>query len=167
MSVPFDDIVVRINNSVLVSTRAYFEDWLKIEFISVKVSSGDVDVINPKDLTAVMGISGSTKILIAYSFEHDLVSHILAQETALLDIPGDELHLYRHDVIAELANIVIGHSTKTLAKPGETIGISPPLVIDGANNFRRPKGAVFTCFSCSTAQGKFDVYCISPKDLAS
>jgi CheY-specific phosphatase CheX len=165
MNAKVDDIVVRIKASVLVSTKAYFEDWLKIEFLSVKVSSGDVHVINPRDMTAIIGVSGSTKILIAYSFDQDLVSAILAQETESLDIPGDELNLYRHDVIAELANIVVGHSTKTLAKEGETIGISPPLVIEGDNNFRRPKGAVFTCFSCRTILGKFDVYCISPKAL--
>ena len=165
MSAPLDDIVVRIQDSMIVATTAYFVDWLKIEFSSVNVSSGDVDVISPRDMTAVIGISGATKILMVYSFDHDLVSAILAQETAGLDIPSDELSFYRHDVIAELANVVLGHGTKTFANQGETIGISPPMVLEGKNSFRRPKGAVFTCFSCRTFHGILDVYCISPKDI--
>ena len=167
MSVPLDDIVVRIQKSVIAATTAYFVDWLKIEFLSVKVTSGDIDVISPRDMTAIIGLSGSTKILYAYSFDHDLVSAILAQETSSLDIPGDELNVYRHDVIAELANVVLRHSIKTLVDQGETIGISPPMVIEGENNFRRPKGAIFTCYRCRTHQGVLDVYCISPKDLDS
>lgn len=165
MSAPMDDIVVRIRDSVIVATSAYFLDWLKIEFLSVKVSSGDFNVMSPRDMTAIIGMSGTTKILIAYSFDHDLVSAILAQETAGLDIPSDELDTYRHDVIAELANVVLGHGIKTFANQGETIGISPPMVLEGKNSFRRPKGAVFTCFSCLTVHGMLDVYCISPKDL--
>jgi len=165
MNAPFDDIVYRIQDSVIVATKAYFEDWLKIEFLSVKVSSGDVDVISPRDLTAIIGMFGSTNIIIVISLQHDLVNAILAQETAGLDIPRDELDLYRHDVIAELANIVLGHSTKTFGNQGEVIKISPPMVVEGPNNFRRPKGAIYTCFSCRTVPGMLDVYCISPKDL--
>jgi CheY-specific phosphatase CheX len=165
MSAPLDDFLVRIQNSVIAATTTYFQDWLKIEFLSVKVTSGDIDVISPRDMTAVIGMSGATKILIAYSFDHDLVSAILAQETSSLDIPGDELNVYRHDVIAELANVVLRHSTKSFESQGETIGISPPMVIEGENNFRRPKGAVFTCYRCRTLHGVLDVYCISPKDL--
>jgi len=164
MSAELDDIVVRIQDSVIAATTAYFLDWLKIEFSSVKVSSGDVDVISPRDMTAIIGISGATKILMAYSFDDELVSAILAQETSSLDIPGDELDIYRHDVIAELANVVLRHSTKTFPNQGETIGMSPPMVVEGKNNFRRPKGSVFTCFRCQTVHGILDVYCISSKD---
>jgi CheY-specific phosphatase CheX len=165
MSAPFDNIVYRIQDSVIVATKAYFQDWLKIEFLSVKVSSGDVDVISPRDITAVIGMFGETKITIAISLENDLVSAILAQETAGLGIKGDELDFYRNDVIAELANLVLGHSTKNFANQGEIIKISPPMVIEGENNFRMPKGAVFSCFSCRTVPGILDVYCISPKDM--
>jgi CheY-specific phosphatase CheX len=165
MSAPLDDIVVRIQDSVIAATTAYFQDWLKIEFLSVKVSSGEIDVISPRDMTAIIGMSGAAKILIAYSFDHDLVSAILEQETSSLDIPGDELDIYRHDVIAELANVVLCQSTKTFANQGETIGISPPMVIEGENNFRRPKGSVFTCYRCRTVHGILDVYSISTKEL--
>jgi CheY-specific phosphatase CheX len=165
MSAPLDDIVDRIGKSVLVATKAYFEDWLKIEFLSVKVTSGEFNVISPRDMTAIIGMFGSINILVAITLDDDLVNAILDQETASLGIPSDELSLYRNDVIAELASVVLGHGTKAFGNQDENIKISPPMVLEGKNNFRRPKGSVFTCFTCRTVQGMFDVYCISPKDL--
>jgi CheY-specific phosphatase CheX len=165
MSAQIDDIAIRILDSVMLATTAHFQDSLKIKFISAHKSYGEVDAFIPADMTVVIGVSGPVHALVAFSFDNDLVSQLLEIETAGLEIPRDELDIYRHDVLAETVNIVLGHSTRALANMGEAIGLSPPMVLEGENNFRRPKGAVFTCFKCLTVHGILDVYCISPKDL--
>ena len=166
MSTQIDDITIRILDAVMVATTDYFQDSLKIKFLSMHKSYGEIDAFSPADMTAVIGVSGPVNALVAFSFDNDLVSYLLEVETAGLAIPGDELDIYRHDVIAELANVVLGHSTKTLAKTGGVIGLSPPIVLEGKGSFRRPKGALFACVRYKTAYGLLEIYTISPMDLS-
>jgi CheY-specific phosphatase CheX len=166
MSAPIDNVVIRILDSVILATTAHFQDSLRIKLISSEITYGEIDVFTPSDMTAIIGVSGPVNALIAFNFDNELVSHLLEIETAGLDVPGDELDIYRHDVIAELANVVLGHSTQTLAKKGEAIGLSPPIVLDGKGSFRRPKGSFFACVSYRSIYGLLDIYTISPMGLS-
>jgi CheY-specific phosphatase CheX len=165
MSAPIEDISIRIMDSVMLATTAHFQDSLKIKFLSTHKSFGEIDAFSPADMTVVIGLSGPVNALVAFSFDNDLVNQLLEIETAGLDIPGDELDIYRHDVLAETVNIVLGHSTGTLARMGETIGLTPPIVLEGKGSFRRPKGALFSCVSYKSAYGVLDIYIISPKNI--
>lgn len=166
MSDQREDVVLKVLDSVMLATTAHFQDSLKIKFLLTKKSYGEIDAFSPADMTAVIGISGPINALVAFSFDNDLVNHLLELETEGLAIPGDELDIYRHYVIAELANVVLGHSTATLAKTGDAIGLSPPMVLEGKGSFRRPKGALFASVSYKTMYGLLDIYTISPMDLS-
>ena len=166
MSDQREDVVLKVLDSVMLATTAHFQYSLKIKFLLTKKSYGEIDAFSPADMTAVIGISGPINALVAFSFDNDLVNHLLELETEGLAIPGDELDIYRHDVIAELANVVLGHSTANLAKTGDAIGLSPPMVLEGKGSFRRPKGALFASVSYKTMYGLLDIYTISPMDLS-
>jgi CheY-specific phosphatase CheX len=165
MKEQMDDAVLRILNSVMMATTAHFQDSLKISFLSTQMSCGDIDEFKSRDMTVIIGISGPACALLAFSFDMDLVNHLLEIETAGLEISADELDFYRHDVIAETVNIVLGHSTGALAKTGEAVGLTPPIVIEDGGSIRRPKGAVFSSVSCQSNHGLLDVFTISPMHL--
>ena len=156
-----DDIIIRVLDSVMSATTAHFQDSLNITMLSTQQSCGEIDAFSPADMTVVIGLSGPVNALVAYSFDNDLVNHLLEIETAGLEIPGDELDIYRHDVLAETVNIVLGHCTGALAKTGHPVGLTPPIVLDGKGSFRRPKGALFACVNYKTAYGALDIYTIS------
>jgi len=160
-----DEVIVTIRNTVMSATAAYFQKTLDIAFLSTETYAGEINMLEPRDMTTIIAISGPVKALIAFCFDETVVSHLVEIETAGLEIPGDELNIYRHDVVAEIANIILGHSLKALAGSGEAIALSPPLVLEGKGSFRRPKGANFAHVSYKTHYGYMDVDFISPVDL--
>ena len=162
-----DDAIIRVRDSVMAATAAHFQNNLQIEFLSTETYEGEINMMVPRDMTTIVGISGPVKALIAFCFDETVVSYLLNIETAGLEIPGDELNIYRHDVVAETANIVLGHSLKTLAGTGDAIALSPPLVLEGKGSFRRPRGANFAHVSYKTIYGFLDVDFISPMVLDS
>jgi CheY-specific phosphatase CheX len=156
-----DDIIISVLDSVMAATTAHFQNSLNLTIISSQKSYGEIDAFSPADMTVVIGLSGPVNALVAYSFDNDLVNHLLEIETEGLEIPGDELDIYRHDVLAETVNIVLGHCTGDLARAGEPIGLTPPIVLEGKGSFRRPKGALFACVNLKTPYGILDIYTIS------
>jgi CheY-specific phosphatase CheX len=165
MNEQIDDSVTRIMDSVMLATTAHFQDSLKINFLSTQISYGDIEEFKPRDMTVFIGISGPDCALFAFSFDMDLVNQLLEIETAGIEISSDELDIYRRDVLAETVNIVLGHSTRALAKLGEPIRLSPPIVLEDEGSLRRPKGAFFARVSCQSNHGLLDVFTISPKHL--
>lgn len=157
------EVVIRISDAVISATTAHFRDALKINFLSTQQACGMAsDIIKLRDLTTIIGFSGPFNALVAFSFDMSLVNTLLEIETAGLDISDDELVFFRQDVIAETINIVLGHSTKSLAKSGEAICLSPPMMVEANGHLRRPKDAVFIRDSITTDTGIFDVFFISP-----
>ncbi len=165
MSEQLDDSIVRVCDAVMSATTSHFLVSLKIKFLSSSTDYGEINELKLRNLTAVIGMSGPVSALVAFSFDLALADHLLAIETEGLDIPADEKDFYRLDMIAETVNIVLGHCTKSLAKLGYPVGLSPPIVLEDAGKLRRPKGAVFSSISHNTSYGVLDVIFITPPDL--
>ncbi len=165
MSEQLDDSVVRVCDAVISATTSHFLISLKIKFLSTSTNFGEIDELKLRNLTAVIGVSGPVRALVAFSFDMDLANHLLAIETEGLDIPSDEQVFYRLDMIAETVNLVLGHCTKNLAVTGQPIGLTPPIVLEDAGSLRRPKGAIFSSISHNTSYGVLDVVFITPPEL--
>jgi len=165
MSEQLDDSVVRVCDAVISATTSHFLISLKIKFLSTSTNFGEIDELKLRNLTAVIGVSGPVRALVAFSFDMDLANHLLAIETEGLDISSDEQVFYRLDMIAETVNIVLGHCTKNLAVTGQPIGLTPPIVLEDAGSLRRPKGAIFSSISHNTSYGVLDVVFITPPEL--
>ena len=82
-----------------------------------------------EDVTAVVGISGTTRGSVYVSMSEPTARAIVGRMIGSEVTAFDEL---AQSGIAELANVVAGTATITLANQGFTADVSPPLMLVGA-----------------------------------
>jgi len=167
MNIPVDPVIVKILDVILSSATTHFKESLDIHVLSTRTTFLKVDTVSLSHKTAIIGVSGAVNALIAFSFNDALANHLVQVETANLSLSKTEQASYQFDVIAENVNIMIGHSTHILAKTGELIKLTSPIVLEDGGNLHRPKGAVYASISALTDKGSFDVEFITAVDLPS
>lgn len=116
-------------------------------------------------VTAIMGLSGSLHVLVAFSFSSSLADHVFRTSTAELAIAPEEKETMMNESTSEVINLVIGHSMEDLDRLGDTISLSPPAVISEGRQLHRPRDACFSELAFSTDQGMLNVFFIAPPDL--
>jgi CheY-specific phosphatase CheX len=145
-------------------TEFYLKETLSLEVLSIKQSIETLETIALRDMTAIITLCGLSCYSIAFSFNRKLSYEILriqSQEHGL-DIDEHDYNSYSKYAIAEMANIILGLSCNDLQENGQLLTISPPLVIEKAEELHRPKNASFSQLTINTNFGDFDVNCIAP-----
>lgn len=113
--------------------------------LSAKVKRGDIGVGsgegNPRDLMAMIGLSGPARGMVALAFPVDtaltMVNRLLGTETRVVD---DSVS----DAMAELVNIVAGGAKAKFPIDGPPIDLSLPTVVRGNSyNIDYPTGSVW------------------------
>ena len=113
--------------------------------LSAKAKRGEIGVGkpegNPRDLMALIGLSGPARGMVALSFPVDtaltMVNRLLGTETRVVD---DSVS----DAMAELVNIVAGGAKAKFPIDGPPIDLSLPTVVRGNSyNVDYPSGSVW------------------------
>ena len=102
--------------------------------LNAKVKRGEVGVcrgdLNPKDIMALIGLSGQIRGMVALAFPVNtalkIVGRLLGMEHKILDDTAS-------DAIAEVVNIVAGGAKAKLKVEGPPIDLSLPTVVRGNN----------------------------------
>ncbi|MCL4693933.1 MAG: chemotaxis protein CheX [Candidatus Hydrogenedentes bacterium] len=125
-----------------------------------KVSRGEIGVCagskNPRDIMAIIGMSGPTRGTVALSFPTTtalaMVGKLLGQNVTIIDETVS-------DGIAELVNIVAGSAKAKLVKDDETpMDLSLPTVVRGNNySVEYPSQAVWLEVPFSSSLGAFSL----------
>ena len=159
------DVMPKIIQSALSRTRLFLAEEIGIPVTEATPSMGRLDLLDLRDVTAIVGVGGAVNILMAFSFERRLLEEVTARFAAGIDIPEEERDFYLQDTAAEMVNIVAGHCTIDLENPDQIISLSPPVIVNEAKSIRRPNQAVFACLCLNTDFGQVDIDFIGPGEL--
>jgi CheY-specific phosphatase CheX len=116
-------------------------------------------------MTAIVGVGSGDGLYIAYSYDEPLIRVITKRYTVGLIIPAGEEDLYARETASDVVNVIIGNCTADLAKRGELITLSPPVLMEGARTIRgRPKTTI-AALTLRFPEGALDVAFVGPKLL--
>ena len=159
---------------VSTGTQNYLQTTHGIACSNPALLDGDFDALAPiKGITAIVGMGGPISMLVAVSFEQELLNHLFVRETEGLDIPEAERDTYVREMAAEIVNIILGNCTADLeesVKDGQNktkISMSPPVVILDVDRIHRSQSAAFTSVSLKTMFGRFAISIVGPRELIS
>jgi CheY-specific phosphatase CheX len=151
--------------AVLKRTRAYLEDEVGISVIRKEAVIGNIDVLELRTVTTIVGTAGPVNLLIAFSFAPALLDHLLDLVAAEIGVEAHERPQFLLETAAETVNFILGHATADLAEENGEVTLTPPMVLAGGRSIHRPKKAIFYAVELSTAHGKLDIYFIGPSAM--
>ncbi len=146
-------------------TGAYLRDEIGLNVSTNKMVLGNLDVLELRDITTIVGTGGPVNLLIAFCFERGLLEHLYQVATAHLDIAPHEQAIFLRETASETVNFILGHATADFARDGSDVTLSPPVVLEGGRRIHRPNKAMFAALELSTNYGILDVYFIGPPEL--
>ncbi len=160
------DEVGQVMQFAIARARSHFESEYGISVTEAESGGGDLDSLTLLGMTAIIGMGGSVNLLIAFSFQEDLVNVLYQRMTRDFDVQPDEVEMYREAAAGEGVNTILGHCTIDLQnRDGPVISLTPPVILDQAKTIRRMKDAVFYTQSLKTDFGRMNISLVGPRDL--
>ena len=139
-------------------TRSYLAGEMSTDTLAFQDVTADPVTATLKEHTVIMGVGGSSGFLTAFSFSQELGDRLFQQTTSQMDISPEEGMTYRHSVLAEAVNVIVGHWLAEIGQPDTAISLSPPIVLNGTQNIHLQDDAVFTSTSLMTDAGSVDIH---------
>lgn len=134
----------------VIQTNYHFENVQKLEL---------------RYLTSLLGIEGEMQILVLFSFDESLIQSIFKIYSADLDIEADEQAMMLEETSGDLLNIVVGNVLTAFSQKGVSTSFSPPITLTEAKSIVRHKEAMFNVAELTTLQGMVSIFCVAPKSL--
>lgn len=160
--------IKRVMAATLDRTQEYLGSEFGLHVVSKAPSTGDLESLELRGTTAVIGIDGVIDLYVAFSFDEILLQKLYEQMTEGMNISLDEAEEIKNATAGEVMNIVLGHCLMQLQDfDSEIINISPPTVMNLVKTVPRIKDAVFHLRTLMTENGNIDVYLIGPRYLFS
>jgi CheY-specific phosphatase CheX len=116
-----------------------------------------------RSMTAIVGVGSGAGIYIAYSYDDTLIRAMMKLYTAGLSIAPEEEELYIQETASDIVNVIVGNSTADLAKRGECITLSPPVLIVGARTIQSRRETACAALTLNFSMGVLDVTLVGPK----
>lgn len=114
--------------------RGFLHEEIGIEVIKTEQKAECSSCFVLKPYTALMSISGSFSMNIAFSFDSKLIEQVYRVYCHELDFDDSERLEHIDETAADMINIVVGNSTEQLANDGTLVKISVPIVINEASS---------------------------------
>ncbi|ADH85376.1 chemotaxis protein CheX [Desulfurivibrio alkaliphilus] len=157
--------VRRLMQAIGKRTIEYLKEELEIPVNKAYQAGEDVVRMQLRELTSILALDAEIRLLVAFSFDHDLAEKILTASAEGLQIADDERDEMREEAVAEMINIVAGNAIAGHETKGKTISITPPVVINEAKTITRHKGATFRTIQIVTGAGLMSIHFVGPKDF--
>jgi CheY-specific phosphatase CheX len=116
-----------------------------------------------RSMTAIVGVGSGAGLYIAYSYDDSLIRAMPKLYTAGLSIASEEEELYLRETASDIVNVIVGNSTANLARRGEIINLSPPVLMVGARTIQGRRDTAFAALTLSFSVGVLDVMFVGPK----
>jgi len=161
-AVIFDEkLIANIMQSLKKRTIAYFDG----EF-GISVDDSDLDSFNLFDMTVIIAMTGGVvNLLVAFSFQYDLINALYERVTEGFCIQPDEVEMYREAAAGEVVNTILGHWTIDLQKLDQQgIAMTPPVILDRVNSIRHMKDAILRTQALNTPTGRMNIRLLGKVD---
>jgi len=169
MGVPFpvklDHEIASVVEVVERRTLDFMRDELGLTPSGVSRRLHRAEQVDLRSITAIVGVGSRAGLYVAYSYEDSLIQVMMRRYTAELSVGPDEEELYIHETASDVVNVIVGNCTEDLASRGETISLSPPVLMAGARTIQSRPEATIAVLSLQFAEGMLDLAFVGPKIL--
>jgi CheY-specific phosphatase CheX len=158
--------VQQVMQSAIARTCGHFESECGIQVTRADSCAGDVESLALLGMTAIIGVGGRINLLIAFSFEDDLINTLYQRMTEDIEVQPDEVEMYREAAAGELVNTIVGNCTIDLQHlDRQGISMTPPIILDRAKTIRRMKNSMFYTQGLNTIFGRMSISLVGPREL--
>lgn len=156
-----DNIIERILQPLAVRTKEFLEEDMEIVINEFQEPVCSLKTVELKRNTAVIGIGGSARFMVAISYDDDLLDklvEIFLEGEAINPLEKDEIY---ESVSMEVANTVIGNALRNPIDDS-VLTITPPIYVYEAKSLTRSKNARTLVSTIQTQYGKLSLFAIYP-----
>jgi CheY-specific phosphatase CheX len=146
-------------------TISFMRDQLQLVPSAVSRRLSRADTIKLREVTAMVGVGARAGLYVAYSYDDGLIRTMMRRYTAELSIAPEEEELYVRETASDIVNVIIGNCTADLAKRGETMSLSPPVLMVGARTIQIRAETVGAVLTLQFPEGVLDLVFVGPKIL--
>ncbi|HEY1614347.1 MAG TPA: chemotaxis protein CheX [Rhizomicrobium sp.] len=165
IEVVMDQEICTVLKIVEQRTVAFLRDELGMEAVGVDHQLLQDEAVILRAVTAIVGVGSRAGLYIAYSYDATLIRAMTKAYTAELSYAPEDEALYMRETASDIVNVIVGNCTAELAKRGELITLSPPVLMVGARTIQgRPKTAI-AAVTFRFPEGALDVAFVGPKLL--
>jgi CheY-specific phosphatase CheX len=162
---PLDHEIGLVMRVVEQRTIAFVRDEIGLEATRIERRMHDEKCVVLRAITAMVAVGSRAGLYIAYSYDLSLIRAMTKLYTAGLDPAPDEEELYIRETASDIVNVIVGNSTAELAKRGELVTLSPPVLMVGARTIQSRDGSTVAALTLHFPQGALDVAFVGPKVL--
>ena len=163
--VPLDHEIALVMKVVEQRTMAFLHKEMGLQPITIERTQQDEKSVVLRAITAIVAVGSRAGLYIAYSYDLSLIRAMTKIYTAELTIGPDEEELYIHETASDVVNVIVGNATADLAKRGELVMLSPPVLMVGAKTIQSRDGSTVAALTARFPQGALDVDFVGPKIL--
>ena len=146
-------------------TMTFLRDEIGMEPLAVDHHRHDQKYVELRAISAIVAVGSAGGLYIAFSYDLPLIRAMTKVYTAGLSIAENEEELYIHETASDVVNVIVGNCTADLAKRGELISLSPPVLIVGARTIQSRDGSTVAALAARFAKGVLDIAFVGPKVL--
>jgi CheY-specific phosphatase CheX len=146
-------------------TIAFLRDELGLVADGVDCRLHQDKCVTLRALTAIVAVGSRAGLYIAYSYDELLIRAVTERFAAGLSILPEEELLYIRETASEVVNIIVGNCTTDLARRGELVTLSPPMLLLGARTIHGRPQAAIALLTLRFPEGTLDVAFVGPKFL--
>lgn len=162
---PSEPATTTLIRSLLERCRSYLAEELGCPVRASSLRPDDLQRVEVAPITSMVSLGGGVNMIIAFSYDRSLLERLLELLADGMEIAEEETQTYLEDAACEIINTVVGNSTADVQIKGETIPLSPPLMITGGKSLTRHRNAKFYEADMATEFGRLKVVCIGPREL--
>lgn len=148
--------------ALLERTKAFLMDEGNIAIEQTFMDLSESHSLVLKTLTSIINIEDSAKMVVALSFDRELIYKIFESYSAGIEIHEDEVPMYVEETAGDMINIVVGNVLAKFQQPGHAFVISTPLIVNEAKSISKYKNTRFYSAEIKTEAGSLSIYCITP-----
>jgi CheY-specific phosphatase CheX len=146
-------------------TLAFMRDELGLAPVGVDRTTHREKSIVLRPITAIVGVGSRAGLYIAYSYDVSLIRAMTRRYTAGLGVTDDAEEIWIRETASDVVNVIVGNSTADLARRGELITLSPPVLIVGARTIQGREESTIAALAIEFVDGALDVAFVGPRVL--
>jgi CheY-specific phosphatase CheX len=146
-------------------TIAFMRDELGLATTRIERHTHHEKSVVLRPITAIVGVGSRAGLYIAYSYDVSLIRAMTRKYTSGLDIANSSEELYIRETASDVVNVIVGNSTADLAKRGELITLSPPVLVVGARTIQGRDESTIAALTLHFPEGALDVAFVGPRIL--
>lgn len=146
-------------------TLAFMRDELGLTPTGVDRQARQEKSIVLRPITAIVGVGSRAGLYIAYSYDVSLIRAMTRKYTSELGVGDDAEEVWIRETASDVVNVIVGNSTADLAKRGEMITLSPPVLMVGARTIQGRDESTIAALTIRYPEGALDVAFVGPRIL--